>query len=63
MVIDIKATNEMFDTKCISRSAWARSKSINPAVFYQRLNGKLKMPDTIKALLKTDGILVEIKGE
>lgn len=59
MEIDVKATNAMFDTRCISRSAWARSKNINPAVFYQRLNGHLKIPDTIRELLKADNLLVE----
>lgn len=57
--IDVKATNAMFDTKCISRSAWARSKNINPAVFYQRLSGHLGIPDTIRDLLRADGLLVE----
>lgn len=59
-MIDVKATNAKFDEKCISRSAWARSKGINPAVFYQRLHGHLKMPDHIIKLLEADGLLVTL---
>lgn len=59
MEIDIKATNARFDERCIVRSAWARSKGLNPATFYHRLCGNLLMPDTIKELLRADGLLVE----
>ena len=58
-MIDIKATNARFDERCISRAAWARSKCINPATFYMRLNGQMGMPDHIAELLKEDGLLVE----
>lgn len=58
-VIDIQATNAKFDELCISRSAWARKHLINPAVFYQRLSGQLKITPEIAALLRADNILVE----
>jgi hypothetical protein len=56
--IDAKATSAKFDEKCISRSAWARSKYLNPATFYLRLNGRLKITPTIAGLLEADGLLV-----
>lgn len=59
MEIDVKATNAKFDEKCISRSAWARSKCINPATFYQRLNGQLQITPQIAKLLEADGLLVK----
>jgi hypothetical protein len=62
-MIDLKATNDMFDTRCISRSAWARSKGINPATFYQRLNGSLKITPEIATLLKNDNLLVTNETE
>ena len=57
--IDVKATNAMFDEKCISRGAWARSKGINQATFYQRLGGHLAITPEIADLLRADGLLVE----
>lgn len=57
--IDVKATNAKFDERCIARSAWARSKGLNPATFYQRLNGHLGITPEIAELLRKEGLLVE----
>ncbi len=57
--IDVKATNAMFDEKCISRSAWGRKHGLNVAVLHQRLNGHLAITPDIANLLRADGLLVE----
>ena len=58
-MIDVKATNAMFDKKNINRAGWARSRGLNQATFYQRLNGHLAITPEIAELLRADGLLVE----
>ena len=57
--IDVAATRARFDEKCINISAWARSKGLNQATFYQRLSGQLAITPDIADLLRADGLLVE----